>query len=424
MSQIPAGYKQTEVGVIPEEWEVKTYGEIFEFLTTASYSRAELSDNNNVQYVHYGDIHTKYNFFIDFSKSKLPTINGEQLKNYPLLKDGDVIMADASEDYQGIGKSVEIKNLRELKAISGLHTFLLRDKDKTLADGFRGYLHVNTLIKVQFDRLATGLKVYGLSKNNLKLVQIPLPPKPEQEAIAEVLSDADALIEATRRLIEKKRLIKQGAMQHLLTPKDDWEVKKLGELGKCHRGVSYSPEKDLHPFDKNFTVRLLRSNNIQNRNLDFTDLQFVNSEIVKENQILQENDIVICMANGSKQLVGKSAIFKTKDSLKYTFGAFMSCFRVDQTLASSLYIAANFQSYQYRNYIDVLLSGSSINNLNPSNIESISIPFPNISEQTRIATILSDMDEEIEALESKLSKQIQIKEAMMQNLLTGKVRLV
>jgi type I restriction enzyme S subunit len=254
---------------------------------------------------------------------------------------------------------------------------------------------------------------------------VPIPPtKTEQTAIANALSDADALISSLEKLIEKKRNIKQGAMQELLKPKKGWVTKKLGEIGKCYRGVSYNPERDLHSYDKNITMRLLRSNNIQNQSLDYHGLQFVDKERVKANQILMENDIVICMANGSKQLVGKSAIYNNGDNLEYTFGAFMGCFRIDEAIASSIYIALNFQSYQYRNYIDILLSGSSINNLNPGNIESIEIPFPPLEEQTHIATIVFDMDKEIISLETKLIKAKQIKQGMMQELLTGKIRLV
>src|ERR1035437_5940889 len=169
--EIKKGYKQTEVGIIPEDWEIKTFGEVFNFLTTATYSRAELSETNEVQYVHYGDIHTKYNYFLDFNKSYLPTIRNEQVKNYPLLQDGDIIMVDASEDYVGVGKSVEVKNLNGIKVIAGLHTILLRDKNNIIANGFKGYIYSNAFVKTQFDRLATGLKVYGVSKTNLKDVK-------------------------------------------------------------------------------------------------------------------------------------------------------------------------------------------------------------------------------------------------------------
>lgn len=203
---VKEGYKNTEVGVIPEDWEVIRFDEAFYFLSTASYSRAELSEKKDIKYVHYGDIHTRLNHFLDFEKNELPTIIIEQLKTYSLIREGDLIMADASEDYEGIGKSVEVKNIRNDKAISGLHTFLLRGKDNVFSNGFKAYFHSNRIIKNQYDKLATGLKVYGVSKGNLKQILIPLPTLPEQTAIATVLSDTDNLIQALEKKDSQKRV--------------------------------------------------------------------------------------------------------------------------------------------------------------------------------------------------------------------------
>ncbi|MDP2207897.1 MAG: restriction endonuclease subunit S [Bacteroidota bacterium] len=452
-------FKNTEVGVIPNDWLLISYDEAFDFLTTATYSRAQLTENDEIGYVHYGDIHTKCLHFIDLDKINLPTIRRELQKNYPLIKDGDVIVVDASEDYEGVGKSVEVRNLKNRKAISGLHTFLLRNKNETIANGFKGYIQSNELVKKQMDTLATGLKVYGVSKTNLKKILIPLPPtRAEQTAIALALSEAEGLITQLEKLIAKKQNIKQGAMQKCLNPdfwdslddhdlhnakkseksnnqknlpdrqaghsSEKWEVKKLGEIGECIRGVSYNGERDLFPFDTDKTNRLFRANNIQECKIIYTDVQYVHNARVKPTQQMQANDILICMANGSKVLVGKAAKFKQLDSIKYTFGAFMGCFRIHSKDADSDFIFYNFLSYNYRSYIEMLLSGSSINNLKPSDIESIQIPFPKKEIQTNISKILSDMDTEIESLEKKLEKYKMIKQGMMQNLLTGKIRLV
>lgn len=201
-------------------WKVITYGDAFDFLSTASYSREELSVNNEVQYIHYGDIHTKWNDFLDFGKNSLPTIDNLMVKNYSLIKDGDIIMADASEDYAGVGKSIEVKNIREKKVISGLHTFLLRDNSGIFANGFKGYIHLNKIVKKQLDKLATGLKVYSVSKTALKTIEIPYPStKEEQTAIAHILSDMDEEITALETKLDKYKMLKQGMMQKLLTGK-------------------------------------------------------------------------------------------------------------------------------------------------------------------------------------------------------------
>ena len=212
------GYKQSELGEVPEDWDVKTYGEVFTFLSTSTNSRDDLSSDGDLGYIHYGDIHTKWNNRLDLDRQKLPKIS-RNLVSSALILDGDLIMADASEDYQGIGKSVEIFNIRNKKIVAGLHTFLLRDKNKILADGFRGYLHAISTVKAAFDRLATGLKVYGISKNNLTTIFLPVPSVEEQTAIATILSDLDSEIQTLEQRLVKTRQIKQGMMQELLTGK-------------------------------------------------------------------------------------------------------------------------------------------------------------------------------------------------------------
>ena len=214
--QAHTGYKQTELGEIPEDWEVKSYGQAFNFLTTASNSRSDLHDNGDYQYIHYGDIHVKWDSIVDFSADQIPKINSGNVSNATLLKDGDLIMADASEDYDGIGKSVEVTGLGGAKAVSGLHTFLLRDVG-VFSEGYRGYLHQIKTTKKSFDRLATGLKVYGLSKGNLKSVLLPVPPKVEQVLITEVLSDMAGEIDSLNERLSKTQQLKQGMMQELLT---------------------------------------------------------------------------------------------------------------------------------------------------------------------------------------------------------------
>ncbi|HFQ4905530.1 TPA: restriction endonuclease subunit S [Vibrio vulnificus] len=214
----PKGTKLSELGEIPEDWEVKTYGEVFTFLSTSTNSRADLSEDGDFGYVHYGDIHTEWNNKLDLNKERLPRIS-KNIVSSAFVMDGDLIMADASEDYEGIGKTVEVFNVGDKQLVAGLHTFLLRDKEKVLADGFRGYLHSIPAVKSSFDRLATGMKVYGISKNNLSSVCIPVPSLEEQTAIATILSDMDAEIQALEQRLGKTRQIKQGMMQELLTGK-------------------------------------------------------------------------------------------------------------------------------------------------------------------------------------------------------------
>ncbi len=251
-SDAPSGYKRTEIGVIPEDWEVTTIHDLFDFLRTASISRAELSDTGDVAYIHYGDIHTRWNYVLDFSVTEIPLVNKGKIGLAVYLRDGDLIIADASEDEVGVGKSIVIKNLGHKIAISGLHTILLRSKDDRLYDGFKGYLQEIQHVKAQFRRVATGLKVFGISKRAMNDIQIPLPPLNEQRAIAAALSDADGLIGALDALIAKKRAAKQGAMQQLLTGRTrlpgftgEWETKRLGDI-TTFLPTANNPRADLN----------------------------------------------------------------------------------------------------------------------------------------------------------------------------------
>lgn len=199
------------------EWEVKRLGDVFTFLSTANNPRSDLSEHGEVGYVHYGDLHATDSPFLDCSRAKMPHIARNLIRHVPLLEEGDLVMVDASEDYEGVGKSVEARNVNGRKLVAGLHTFLLRGNKKSLVDGFKGYLQYIPRVRSALVRLATGISVYGISKNSVRSIEVSLPPVAEQTAIAAVLSDMDAEIEALEARREKTRRIKQGMMQELLT---------------------------------------------------------------------------------------------------------------------------------------------------------------------------------------------------------------
>jgi len=143
----------------------------------------------------------------------------ERVAGIPFVEEGDLLMADASEDYAGIGKSVEAHSVKGYKIVAGLHTFLLRGNKELLADGFKGYLQFIPSVKAALIRFATGISVYGISKYSVRSIEVRLPKFAEQSAIATVLSDMDAEIEALDQRLAKTRALKQGMMQELLTGK-------------------------------------------------------------------------------------------------------------------------------------------------------------------------------------------------------------
>jgi type I restriction enzyme, S subunit len=299
-------------------------------------------------------------------------------------------------------------------------------------DGYYFYLYFSNHFYDRIMSMTAKSSVDSVRMEMIADMQIPLPPVPEQKAIAKALLDIEDLIQSLERLIAKKRGLKQAAMQQLLTGQTrlpgfsgEWQMRTLGSLGKCYRGVSYQPDRDLSPFDTSGTLRLLRANNVQNARMVFEDMQYVSAVRVSEVQRLRPKDVLICMANGSRALVGKAAVFPDAADAAYTFGAFMGCFRPTPGLAESRFVFLLFQTEAYRKDIDLLLAGSSINNLRPSSIEALAVPIPSmISEQAAIAEVLSDMDAEVTALEARLTKTRDLKQGMMQELLTGRTRLV
>lgn len=190
----------------------------------------------------------------------------------------------------------------------------------------------------------------------------------------------------------------------------------IGQLAKGIRGVSYKPYQ-LKDDVSDGSFYLLRSNNIQNGKIALSNIQIVDKCCVKENQKIKRGDIIVCMSNGSRQLVGKSAL---TDKLEgdYCVGAFCSSFIVKEG-ANPNFVFQVFQSEKFKQSIDIILSGSAINNLQNKQIEEIKLFLPNVpEEQTRIAEILSTTDEAIAHTEALIAKYQRLKTGLMQDLLT------
>jgi type I restriction enzyme S subunit len=215
MQQLLTG--RTRLAGFSDTWRESSFGELFEFLRNASNSRADLSASGDVGYVHYGDIHLHSSPFFDSRRDLLTFIDAGKVKSTPSLRDGDVLMADASEDTEAIGKAVEITGLGGLRAVGGLHTLVLRPRPGRLARGFAGYVQFMPAVRTAIVRAATGVSVYGVSKSSVRAIVTPLPGVEEQSAIAEILSDMGAEIVALEARREKTRQLKQGMMQALLT---------------------------------------------------------------------------------------------------------------------------------------------------------------------------------------------------------------
>jgi type I restriction enzyme S subunit len=209
------------------EWVEKTVGDVYNFKVTNSFSREYLNnDKGRVKNIHYGDIHTKFNTLFDITKENVPFINQnvsiEKIKKESYCIEGDIIFADASEDLNDVGKSIEIVNLNNEKLVSGLHTLLARQRKNKIAIGFGGYLFKSDWIRKQIEREAQGAKVLGISASRISNVKISFPKdSKEQQKIASCLSALDELITAQAEKIEQLQQHKKGLMQGLFPKIND-----------------------------------------------------------------------------------------------------------------------------------------------------------------------------------------------------------
>jgi type I restriction enzyme S subunit len=261
--------------------------------------------------------------------------------------------------------------------------------------------------------------VAAIYRRDLEKLRIPLPPKVEQSAIATTLSDADSLIEKLEKLIEKKKNIKQGAMQELLTGKKrlpgfsgEWKVKKLGDVADMFSGGTPLTSNNSYYGGQIPWVVIADMTRIKkylfNTEKNITELGLKNSSA----RLFKKGTLLFAMYAS----IGKCAIAKVDVACNQAILG-INAKEID-TEFLYYYLAFNEQKF-----LQMGQAGTQ-NNLNKEIVQNLDIPYPFIEEQTAVATILSDMDTEIECLEQKRDKYTMVKQGMMQNLLTGKIRLI
>jgi type I restriction enzyme, S subunit len=411
-------YKQTELGVIPEDWKLLSIDQIFEFHSTSNYSKSQMLVDGEIGCFHYGLIHSLPNFNYDIRNGVRYYVTEKQAK-YEFIKDGDIVMVDASEDLSGVNKSIEVSGVQDKLFISGLHTYLLRDKGY-FVDGFRGLVLNSYKSKAQFYRLAVGMKVFGVSKKQLKTVILPIPSKKEQIAIAAALSDADAYITSLEKLIEKKKAIKHGVMQELLKPTDGWESKKLGEIGKTFGGLSGKSKKDFNEGRFPFIPFM---NVMSNPIIDIQFFNYVNVANGESQNLVLKGDLLFNGSSETPEELGMCSILLNEIPFLY-LNSFCFGFRLKkETQINGLYLSYYFRSKEGRKLFFSMAQGATRYNLSKANFNNLFIKLPSVKEQDKISKILYDIDQELKTLEKKLLKVKNLKLGMMQNLLTGKIRL-
>lgn len=403
-----------EVPSTTATWRTVLLGNHVQFLRRGIHSRADLGTQGPVLNLHYGDIHTAKRAHLDgISFSRFPTLTREQAAGLDMLQDGDLVLADASEDLDGVGKAVEISRLGDRSAVAGMHTIAARLDKATFADGFKAYLQHIPEFKFQIARMAAGTKVYGISRTHVAAVSLAVPPIGEQRAIAEAVSDADALIDSLERLIEKKRLLKQGMMQELLTGRrrlpgfsGAWEPKTLGQICDLTMGSTPSRKEGSlwggqHTW---LSIGDMHGRFVSTSKESITDRAALECRMVPRGTLLMS----------FKLSIGRLCFAGTD---LYTNEA-ICAFRNLVADARFLYYLLGVTDFSQ--YGKQAVKGYT---LNSASLRAVEVTLPDGAEQSAIADVLWATDDEIDALEARMRSSSLIREAMMQQLLTGRIRL-
>ena len=382
-----------------DEWQMKKLGDIFEFKRTNSLSRAQLSEDGKVGNIHYGDIH----------KSPM-IVSSKQFNTADAIKVGDVILADASEDYADIGKVIEVVNLNHGQELySGLHTFLMRPAYPS-AHGFNGMLFKTATIRKQLMRIATGISVLGVSKNNVSQLVVATPSKPEQEKIADFLTAVDEWIGVGEEKLELLETYKRGVMQKIFSqqvrfkdangnPYPDWEEKKAGVL---FRNISNRKHNGELPV-----LSITQDDGVVQR--DSLERKINQSDTgVKNYKIIEPNDFVISLRS-----------FQGGIEMSNVLGISSPAYTVLR--GNSEVIPGMFKHYFKRDEFISKLNSTVIGIRDGKQISyepfsTIRLPVPCIEEQQKIANFLTTLDDKITAEKSKLTAAKQFKKALLQRM--------
>jgi len=410
--------------IIPEDWQKGTLGDLCLSIRGVSYKPENLKNIKSINTVTLLRSNNIQEHGIHFSDVKYVDI--KKVKQKQMLVNGDIAVCMSNGSKRLVGKNYVLSNLRSTETFTvGAFCSIVRTNEKNVHQFVR-YLLNSDAFKKQVGFSLAGSAINNLKDGDLESYHFLLPPLPEQKKIASILTSVDEVIEKTQLQIDKLQDLKKGTMNELLTkgightefkdselgriPKS-WEVKRLKDIGECVRGLTYSPS-DVSDHG----LLVLRSSNIQNNRLDFDDSVYVNLKI-DDRFKTKENDILICVRNGSHRLIGKNILI-AKVLINSTHGAFMTVFRSN----INLYVQYLMQSDLFYRYISRDI-GATINSINNGNLIEYQFSFPPIQEQNKIISILSSIDKNIIKAKDKLCQTQSLKKSLMQDLLTGKVRV-
>ena len=388
-----------------DEWKEISLVNVFTFYNTNSLSRADLSEEGLIKNIHYGDIHQKFNNILDVNKEKLPYIKSDikvnihNEENY--CKDGDLILADASEDYDGIGKAVEVINVGNNKIVSGLHTILARDTNKVMSLGFKGYLFNTSLIHNQIRVLANGFKVYGISKNNIYDLDVRIPTKTEQEKITNFLILLDKKIELQQRRIEALKIYKKGLIQRIYNR--TWNNKIKMEEILIQKSIRNTNDEIHNVYSvSNKDGFILQTDQFKDR--------IVASEDTRNYKVVSKNDFAY---NPARINVG--SIARMKQDIKVIISPMYICFKCNEKILPE-YLEYFFESSKFTYEMNKRLEGSVRICLSYESMLNIPIELPNKNEQEKISIFLNCLGNKIKLEEKKFMELNKLKKGLLQKM--------
>jgi type I restriction enzyme S subunit len=338
------------------------------------------------------------------------------------VQHGDVLFNRTSETQEEVGLASVYTGTETV--VFGGFVIRARPRDTRIDSRFKAYALRSPIMRSQIVARGQGAVRANIGQQDLARVQVVLPTKAEQEAIAEALSDADALIESLEQLLAKKRQLKQGAMHELLTGKKrlpgfsgEWEVKRLEELGRWTGGMT--PSMRNADYWKSGTVPWISSGDVKSVRL--TTTAFAISEYAVKQRVttlLPAKSIIVVTRSGILRKYLPVAMNMIRMAINQDIKALLP---TDHVLPE--YMLHSLTCNGDRILARCLKSGTTVESIEFPWLKAFTITLPPLPEQIAIAAILSDMDAEIAALEVKLTKARQLKQGMMQELLTGRIRL-
>ena len=423
---IPQGYKASPLGIIPQEWEVKRFKDVGNFLRNNTLPRDKMSESEGcVQNIHYGDVLVKYREILKVSKANIPWIV-ENSKDSPLgdmLQNGDIVISDTAEDYT-VGKATELMEIDGVSVVAGLHTMPFHPLSDLFSPCFLGYYINSMAYRFQLYALIQGINVCAISKKAIGGTFLIVPPLAEQRKIAEVLGLWDKAIEKQSQLIEQLTLRKRGLMQQLLTAKrhlpgfsGQWKKVRLGEI--CERVTRKNTEDNKNVM----TISAQRGFVVQT---DFFN-KSVASETLERYYLVFKDEF--CYNKSYSNGYPMGAIKRLSEADKAVVTSLYICFKVKSSMRVSIdYLAYYFDNGGLNKGLTKIANeggrAHGLLNVTPTDFLGLMFGIPSFEEQTAIAQVLTAADREIELAQQKLELLRQQRRGLMQQLLTGKKRVI